>query len=118
MMHYVANVVIGTLEVNSSGEIFSLTTEVLVQISKLFDSAMFLLWPEGIKQDDVLFFLTDTAPHMLGAANSLKALYSKMVHVTCLVHGLHKVCEEVRANYPNVDRPVANVKKVFLKAPS
>lgn len=123
MGRYIANVVIGTLEVHRPGEIFLLTTEVLEKtnystISKLFDSAMFLLWPEGIKHDDVLLFLTDAAPYMVRAANSLKALYSKMVHVTCLAHGLHRVCEEVRALYPSVDRLVANVKKIFLKAPS
>jgi len=55
-------------------------------ISKVFDQLMFLLWPEGIRHDDVLLFVTDAAPYMIKAANSLKAFYSKMVHVTCLTH--------------------------------
>jgi hypothetical protein len=39
-----------------------------------------LLWLEGIRHDDVLLFVTDAVPYMTKAANSLKVLYSKMVH--------------------------------------
>ena len=51
---YVANVVIGTLETNSPGQIFLLTLEVLevvnhIQICKLFNRAMNLLWSNGIQ---------------------------------------------------------------------
>jgi hypothetical protein len=55
---------------------------------------------------------------MVKAANSLQALYSKMVHVTCLAHAHHRVAETIRGKFNNVDRLVSNVKKVFLKAPS
>jgi hypothetical protein len=40
-----------------------------------------------------------------------------MVHWTCLVHGLHRVAEEIRGNCPEVDSLISNVKKIFLKAP-
>jgi hypothetical protein len=40
-----------------------------------------------------------------------------MVPLTCLVHGLHRVAEEIRGNYPDVDNFISNVKKIFLKAP-
>ena len=53
---YVANVVIGTLETNSPGQIFLLTLEVLevvnhIQICKLFNRSMNLLWPNGIQHE-------------------------------------------------------------------
>jgi hypothetical protein len=54
---------------------------------------------------------------MLKAAKGLKMLYPRMVHLTCLAHGLHRVAEEIRGNYPNVDSLISNVKKIFLKAP-
>ncbi|KAL4113960.1 hypothetical protein QTP88_017506 [Uroleucon formosanum] len=47
---YIANVVVGTLLSDGPGKIFLLTTEVLEEanystITKLFDNAIFLLWP-------------------------------------------------------------------------
>ncbi|KRY05109.1 hypothetical protein T12_6281, partial [Trichinella patagoniensis] len=41
-----------------------------------------------------------------------------MLHLTCLVHGLHRIAEHIRCLFPDVDRLIFNVKKVFLKAPS
>ena len=40
-----------------------------------------------------------------------------MVHVTCLVHGLHRIAEYIRSHFDNVDDLVANVKKIFRKSP-
>ena len=82
-------------------------------ISKAFDQSMFLLWPEGIHHDDVLLFVTDAVPYMIKSDNSLKALYSKMVHVTCLVHAHHWVAETIRGKFNKVDGLVSNVKKIF-----
>ncbi|KAF0749156.1 DUF659 domain-containing protein [Aphis craccivora] len=58
---YVANVIIGTLPIDEP----------------------------GIQHDNVILFVTDAAPYMVKAAKSIQALYSKMIHVTCLVLGLH-----------------------------
>lgn len=55
---------------------------------------------------------------MIKCEKSLHALYSKMVHVTCATHALHTVLEEVRNQFGTVDKIVANVKKIFKKAPS
>lgn len=71
----------------------------------------------GIKYEDVLLFLTDGAPYMVKAAKSIRSFYPKLVHVTCLAHGLHRVAEKVRSNFPLVDALIANTKKVFIKAP-
>jgi len=84
-------------------------------ISKLFDKSMNLLWPNGVLHDNVLLFLIDAAPYMVKATNSLKALYSKMVHVTCLEHALYCVAEKIRGSFKNVDELISNAKKVFLK---
>jgi hypothetical protein len=55
---------------------------------------------------------------LIKVSNSLKALYSKMVHVICFAHAYHRVAETISGKFNNVDRLVSNVKKVFLKAPS
>ena len=49
-----ANVLIGTLEIDGPAEVYLLTSEVLETvnhstISRLFEKCMFLLWPEGIR---------------------------------------------------------------------
>ena len=79
---------------------------------------MFLLWPDGIQHNNVLLFLSDAALYMKKAGTAIKALYSKMVHVTCLAHGMHRVAEEIRGKFSRVDKLISRVKQVFLKAPS
>lgn len=120
---YIANVVIGTLETHSPGKIYLLTSEDLEKanfstIVKLFDHSMFLLWPNGIQHNDVLLFLTDAALYMVKAERTLQVLYSKMVHLTCLAHGMHRVAENVRDRFKAVDKLISRVKQVFLKAPA
>lgn len=120
---FVANVIIGTLIPEHPGKVFLLTTEVLEKtshttIARLFNDSLGLLWPRGVQHNDVLLFVTDATPYMLKAGIGLKILYPKMVHLTCLAHALHRVIEEVRTCFPDVDRLVSNSKKVFAKAPS
>lgn len=69
---YVANVIIGTLNTDAPGKTYLLTTEVLEKannstIVNLFDHSMFVLWPNGIRHDDILLFVTDAAPYMVKA---------------------------------------------------
>jgi len=120
---YIANIVIGILQVDGPGKIFLLESDVLEKvnhstISKLFDKALFSLWPKGIQHDDVLLFITDAAPYMIKAAKSIQVFYSKVIHVTCLARGLHKTSEKIRATFPKVDELIANIKEIFFKAPA
>lgn len=91
---YVANVIIGTLEIDNPGKIFLLNSEVLdkanyATISRLFDKSLLILWPEGIRRENILLFLSDAAPYMVKAGKSLKIFNPKMEHITCLAHALH-----------------------------
>ena len=116
------NVVIGTLEIDGPGEVFLLTTEVLetfnhITICRLFEKYMFMLWPEGIRYD-VLLFVTDATPYIVKAGKAVQAFYPKTMHITCLAHGLHRVAKEVRENFTQVDFLVSETKKIFVKAHS
>jgi hypothetical protein len=71
-----------------------------------------------VKFDDVLLLVTDAAPYMKKTAEGLSVSYPKLIHVTCVVHALHRVCEIIRVLYPNVDKLVANGKKIFMKSPA
>ena len=79
---------------------------------------MFLLWPEGIRYNDILLFVTDAAPYIVKAGKAIQAFYPKMVHITCIAHGMHRVAEEVRATFSRVDSLVSQTKKIFVKGPS
>jgi hypothetical protein len=54
---------------------------------------------------------------MVKAGKALKLIYSKMEHVTCLAHVLHRVAKEIRNIFPKVDELISNAKKIFLKTP-
>jgi hypothetical protein len=40
-----------------------------------------------------------------------------MVHVTCASNGLHRVAEKLHVQFCTIDKIVANLKKIFKKAP-
>jgi len=120
---HVANFIVGTLEVGCPGKTFLLNCEVLEKanhstVAKMFNNSLSLLWPEGIQYDNVLLFVSDAAPYMVKAGKSIQSFYSKMIHVTCIAHALHRVAEEIRGHFSKVDKLVSNGKKIFLKAPS
>ncbi|KRX52067.1 hypothetical protein T09_8811 [Trichinella sp. T9] len=102
---FVANVIIGTLEADQPSKEYLLTSEVLEKsnsstIAQLFTSSL------------------ACSPYMKKAADALKLLFPNMLHLTCLAHGLHRIAEHIRCLFPDVDRLISNVKKLFLKASS
>jgi hypothetical protein len=119
----VANAVIGTMQADGPSDIFLLASECLdrtnsTTIAQFFTNALLVLWPDGIKHDRVLLFLTDGASYMKKAGKALSVLFPCMLHLTCLAHAFHNVAEEIRRLFPDVDLLVSNGKKVFLKAPN
>lgn len=87
-------------------------------IARFFNDTMGLLWPLGIKHKNVIFLLSDAALYMLKAEKGLTTFYPKMLHVTFVAHGFHRIAKTVRVQFPLVDILIATIKKVFLKAPS
>lgn len=59
--------------------------------------------------------VTDAAAYMIRAMSSLQTLFPKMLHLTCLAHGLHRVAEYIRSQFPDVNSLIANTKAVFIK---
>jgi len=49
---------------------------------------------------------------------SIKSSIPKVIHITCIIQGLHRVAEEIRHKFIQVNEHISNVKKVFLKAQS
>ncbi|XP_003742228.1 uncharacterized protein LOC100899883 [Galendromus occidentalis] len=120
---YVVNTIVGALSPEEPSTPWLIGSEIVertnhASIAQAFCNSLSLLWPGGIKHDKVLLFVSDAAPYMKKAGAGLKVLFPKMIHLTCLAHAIHRVCEEIRVSFPEVDCLIANVKKVFLKAPS
>jgi len=89
---YIANVIVGTLEINETGQIFLLASEMLEKanhqgICKLFEDSLLLLWTDKICRENVLLFVTDAAPYMVKAAKVLQSLFTKMIRITCMHTG-------------------------------
>ncbi|XP_018493904.1 uncharacterized protein LOC100901058 [Galendromus occidentalis] len=118
----IANIVVGKLERTHLGKGHLLMCELLercnaTSIAQIFVKSMEFVWPEGVQHDRVLLFVTDAARYMVKAAKSLKILFPRLIHLTCIAHGLHRVAEEARTLFPKVDRLIASMKMVLLKSP-
>lgn len=81
-------------------------------IAIFFNNSLSLLKYHRIK-----IVCTDAAKYMIKSMEGLRVLYSQMIHITCLAHGLNKVAEAIRAEYDIVNQLISTTKKVFLKAP-
>ena len=53
--------------------------------------------------DQVKLFLSDAAPYMIRAGKDLKLFFLNTIHVICLFHGFHRVCEMVREIFKEVN---------------
>ena len=87
-------------------------------VATFFNDSLMKLWPEQILYENVLLAVTDAATYMCKAMTGLKVLYSNMIHVTCLAHGLHRVADLVRSNYTLANNFISLVKRIFVKSPS
>lgn len=121
---YIANFLVGVLssDLELSKQRYLINTAVLdrtnhATIAKFVDESLSLLGTD-FKKDNFLLLVTDAAPYMLKAAGLLRTFYVNMIHLTCLAHGLHRVCEFIRSKFESVDKLISNCKKVFLKSPS
>lgn len=121
----VANVLVGALEENCPMRGHLIASKVLEAtnsrtIADAVNSSLQDFWGDKYAENKAKFllFLTDGVNYMKAAGRILKETYRNILHVTCLAHGLHRIAETIRRCYPNVDKLIANVKKVFLKAPS
>lgn len=117
----VANVLMGALQEQNAEKPFLVCCEFVSEtksgmIVRIVNDSVRWLDPQ-FDGNRVKLLLTDAAPYCVKAGKSLKELFPKMIHVTCLAHGLHRVAEKVRESFPLVNRLIASGKKIFVKAP-
>ena len=116
---FIANVFIGTLSPMEAGRHFLINMEALEKvnhttIARLFENSLKILG-DVFDSENVLFFLTVAVPYMVKAGNALHVFHAKMIHVTCLTHGLNRIAETIRGHHIDVDMIISSTKKVFRK---
>jgi Protein of unknown function (DUF 659) len=119
---YVANLLVGKLSEDEAGTPFLLTSKVLERtnhstIARFVNDSLRVLWPAEGQEEKLRLLLSDAAAYMLKAGTALKVFYPNVIQVTCLSHGLNRVAEQVREEFPDVNKLKSNTKKVFIKAP-
>lgn len=118
---YVLNVLVGILN-GGPIEPMLLSTQYLDRVNNTtilqsINRAAQLLWPEGIKYENLILVVTDQATAMIKGIKAAKELYPNINHITCLSHALHRVCEFVRNKNPLVDQFISSMKKILKKSP-
>ena len=123
MGRHVCNVLVGPLNKNKPNKSYLLNTEFIPKTNNMtillsIMTALNILWPEGIKYDKLLLFLTDAATYMKLTAEKLKEIFPKVLHLTCLCHGLNNVCDFIAKKHPKVNKLISLGKAVFVKCDS
>ena len=69
----------------------------------------------GINRSFFCLLLSDAAKYMIAAGITLKSLYPKLFHVTCVAHSLHYCTMKIKSHFEDVDQLIAKVKAVTIK---
>lgn len=85
-----------------------------VIIQTVIMDSLQILWPSKIHYDRLLLLISDQASYMCSAARAMKlGCFPTLMHVTCLAHALHGVCELARNEYKQVAQLIADFSIVF-----
>jgi len=100
MGRYVVVVIVGSINMDKDKNLkFILNMEFVKKadnftVVQSVNNALLILWPEGIQYHKVLLLLSDAAPYMKLAGKTLRNIFPKLIHLTCMAHALHNVCEK------------------------
>ena len=67
-----------------------------------------------VEWNNFVLLLSDAARYMTACTTTLKLLYPRLFHVTCMAHLLHNCAEKVRGQFADVDNLIARVKAVTV----
>lgn len=118
----VANVLIGKLDPNTYHPPYLVNCEFLEKspnnetITALVNETI-----DGLGYSDKRLFkalLSDGVAYMVKTGKNLKDTYPTLIHITCLVHALHRVCEEVKAMFSKLNKLIISIKQIYRKAGS
>nr|CAD7577841.1 unnamed protein product [Timema californicum] len=105
---YIANIVVGKLDSTRPSSPHLIASRVLEgtnssTIARVSRDSLRVMWPSANNDENFMVFLTNIAAYMLITEASLKIFYPKLVPITCLAHGVDRVAENIRAQFPNIN---------------
>ena len=68
----------------------------------------------GINISFFCLLLSDATKYMIAASITLKSLYPKLFHVTCVAHLLHNYAMKIKSHFEDVDQLIAKIKAVRI----
>lgn len=110
---YAANLIIGALTPGEAGTQYLIAS---VELERT-NAASICSFTNDIFSDRILLFISDAAPYMIRAGKNQKEFYHRMIHVTCLTHGLYRICENVKNCFYDVNKLICWARKIILKTP-
>ena len=69
----------------------------------------------GSNKSFFCLLLSDVAKYMIAANITLKYLYPKLFHMTCVAHLSHNCAMKIKFNFEDVDQLIAQVKAITIK---
>lgn len=104
---YIVHLMIGGLQENEPGKPYFISSKQLDKTNNVTHNSIysavsinFFFSPNSVPVEKFLVFLSDAAPYMVKVGQNLKIFYPNMVHVTCLLHGINRVAEELEQHIP------------------
>lgn len=81
-----------------------------------FEKSLELLYGNDLDHSKIYLLLSDSAKYMTKFVNNLKEshLYPNLLHVKCLAHFIHIICNNIRKANPNVDKFFTMLNKFFI----
>ena len=70
----------------------------------------------NIPREKFLLLLSDAARYMIKAAETLKIMYPRLLHVTCIAHLLHNCAEHICAHFKAADNLISSIKAATIKS--
>jgi hypothetical protein len=113
LRRFVANLIIGKLDPEAPCRSFLTFSTV----ARFVNDGLKVLWPQSVQEEKVLVLYSDTAAYMPKAVTALKMFYQNVIHFSCMAHGLQHVAEEVRSNFPDINKLIS-LTKIFCESPT
>ncbi|QQP36264.1 Uncharacterized protein FKW44_021310 [Caligus rogercresseyi] len=94
-------------------DIIEISTANNTNLQQAVTGGLFKFLGEDLDYSKICLLLTDAAPYCLKDGQGLHNMFPNLIYVTCLGHGLHRVAEFVRKEFPLVNQLVSEFKNVL-----
>jgi hypothetical protein len=114
----ILNIMIGELNEEKTNRPFLLSTVELdiADASTIVKELNFIIqkiFISSSQTENFKLLLSDKAPYCLKAGEMLKVVYPRMLHVTCICHGLHNFAETIRSKCTTINNFIKKFKKLL-----